>query len=133
MPKTLPKQVLVVEDQENIAIAIAHVLTRGGHAATLAATGAAAQDAIALLCPDLVLLDVMLPDMCGFDLCADLRRNPALAGMPVLMMTARGDPADAATARAVGANGLILKPFDLATLRSDVDRLLRAGTLAIRA
>jgi len=83
-------RVLVVEDEDNIAIALEFLITREGYGHDRVATGSEALPRIRATRPDLVLLDVMLPELSGYDICAGIRTDPALAAVKVLMMTARG-------------------------------------------
>ena len=83
-------KIMVVEDEDNIAIALDFLLSREGHEHTRLASGAGALDAIREARPDVVLLDIMLPDVSGYQILQDLRADPDLAGIRVLVMTARG-------------------------------------------
>jgi len=74
--------------------------------------------------PDLVLLDVMLPEISGYDICQSIRRDPTLADVKVLMMTARGSAMERRRGLELGADGFISKPFELQDLRAEVRRLL---------
>ncbi|MDN5786558.1 response regulator transcription factor [Pseudorhodobacter sp.] len=116
--------VLVVEDEDNIALALDYLLTREGYAHDRVANGADALPRIRDLRPDLVLLDVMLPEMSGYEICQAMRLDPALAAIRILMMTARGSAIERKKGLALGADGFISKPFELAELRAEVRRLL---------
>lgn len=116
--------ILVIEDEENIAIALDFLLTRDGHKHARLATGAGAVQHIRERCPDLVLLDVMLPDVSGYQIVQDLRADPALKDIRVLMMTARGSVVERRKGFALGADGFIAKPFELSELRAEMARLL---------
>jgi DNA-binding response OmpR family regulator len=78
--------------------------------------------------PDLVLLDVMLPDVSGYEICQDVRLDPSLRDVKILMMTARGSAIERRKGLALGADGFISKPFELAELRHEVRRLLEQGS-----
>ena len=118
------RRVLIVEDDDHIAMAIEWVLGREGLAHDRVATGRDALPRIRATHPDLVLLDVMLPEMSGHDICRDLRRDPSLADVRVLMMTARGSAQDRRRAIDEGADAFVTKPFDVKDLRAEVIRLL---------
>jgi DNA-binding response OmpR family regulator len=118
------RRVLIVEDDDHIAMAIEWVLGREGLAHDRVATGRDALPRIRATHPDLVLLDVMLPEMSGHDICRDLRRDPSLADVRVLMMTARGSVQDRRRAIDEGADAFVTKPFDVKDLRAEVIRLL---------
>lgn len=117
-------RVLVVEDEDNIAIALNYLLTREGYAPDRIANGGEALARIRATRPDLVLLDVMLPEVSGYEICQEIRLDPALAAVKILMMTARGSAIERKKGLALGADGFISKPFELAELRKEVRRLL---------
>lgn len=116
--------ILVVEDEDNIAIALDFLLTRDGHRHDRLATGKDAVSCIRQSRPDLVLLDVMLPDVSGYQVLQDVRADPDLAQIRVLLMTARGSVVEHRKGMALGADGFIAKPFELAELRAEMARLL---------
>ncbi len=118
------RRVLVVEDEDNIALALDHVMTREGYDHDRIASGAGALARIRAMRPDLVLLDVMLPEVSGYDICRGVRLDPGLAGVKILMMTARGPAAERGRGLALGADGFIAKPFELRELRREMRRLL---------
>lgn len=117
-------RVLVVEDEDNIAIALEFLLTREGYGHDRVASGAEALPRIRATRPDLVLLDVMLPEVSGYEICSGIRTDPALARTKVLMMTARGSAQERKRGLELGADGFISKPFELRDLRAEVRRLL---------
>ena len=117
-------RVMVIEDEDNIAIALDFLLTRDGHDHSRLATGAGAIEALRAARPDLVLLDVMLPEVSGYQIVQDLRADPSLRGVRVLMMTARGSVMERRKGLALGADGFIAKPFELAELRAEMARVL---------
>ncbi|WP_333816388.1 response regulator transcription factor [Tabrizicola sp.] len=117
-------RVLVVEDEDNIAAALEFLITREGYGHDRVASGAEALPRIRDTRPDLVLLDVMLPEVSGYDICAGIRTDPALATVKVLMMTARGSALERRRGMELGADGFISKPFELKDLRAEVRRLL---------
>ena len=120
------KSILVIEDEDNIAIALDYLLTREGYRHERLATGAGAVDRVRALHPDLVLLDVMLPEVSGYEICQAVRMEPDLADVKILMMTARGSAMERRKGLAMGADGFVSKPFELAELRAEVGRLLDA-------
>ena len=121
-----PVEILVVEDEDNIAIALNYLLTREGYSQTRIATGAGAVDMIRERKPDLVLLDVMLPEVSGYEICQSVRADPACADVRILMMTARGSAMERRKGMAMGADGFISKPFELKELREQVRKILSA-------
>lgn len=121
-------RILVVEDEDNIAVALDYLMTREGYDHDRVASGADAMSRIRATHPDLVLLDVMLPEVSGYEICEGIRMDPALSGVKVLMMTARGSAIERRKGMAHGADGFISKPFELKDLRAEVRRLLSHGT-----
>jgi DNA-binding response OmpR family regulator len=121
-----PRQhrILIVEDEDNIAIALDYLMTREGYAHDRVASGADAMPRIRETHPDLVLLDVMLPEVSGYEICQDVRTDPSLKDVKILMMTARGSAMERRKGMALGADGFISKPFELKELRAEVRRLL---------
>ena len=117
-------RVLVVEDEDNIAAALEFLILREGYAHDRIASGAEALPRIRDTRPDLVLLDVMLPEVSGYEICERIRTDPALAEVKVLMMTARGSALERRKGMELGADGFISKPFELKDLRAEVRRLL---------
>ena len=118
------RRVLVVEDDDSIALALEYLVTRAGYHHHRIADGALALPWIRAMQPDLVLLDVMLPGVSGFDICQGVRGDPALAGVRILMMTARGSSVERRRGQELGADGFITKPFELQALRDEVQKLL---------
>ncbi|WP_114965393.1 response regulator transcription factor [Alkalilacustris brevis] len=118
------KTILVIEDEDNIAIALDYLISREGYAQERMSSGAGALERIRELRPDLVLLDVMLPGQSGYEICQQVRMDPALADVRILMMTARGSAIERRKGLAMGADGFISKPFELKELRDEVRRIL---------
>lgn len=118
------RRVLVVEDEDNIAIALDYLMTREGYDHDRVANGGEALGRIRDTHPDLVLLDVMLPEVSGYEICQGVRLDPTLSDVKILMMTARGSSIERKKGMALGADGFITKPFELKELRQEVRRLL---------
>lgn len=119
-------RILVVEDEDNIATALEFLIVREGYSHDRVASGGDALPRIRKTRPDLVLLDVMLPEVSGYDICRGIRADPALTDVKVLMMTARGSAVERQRGLDLGADGFITKPFELQHLRAEVRRLLVA-------
>ncbi|WP_415183039.1 response regulator transcription factor [Phaeovulum sp.] len=117
-------RVLIVEDEDNIAIALDFLMTREGYIHDRIANGGEALAQIRATQPDLVLLDVMLPEVSGYEICQEVRADRSLDGVKILMMTARGSAMERRKGLALGADGFIAKPFELKELRAEVKRLL---------
>ena len=119
--------ILIVEDEDNIALALEFLLTRAGHKHRRLAVGAGALAEMRGDRPDLVLLDVMLPDISGYEIIEAMRADPTLRDVRVLLMTARGSVVERRRGLELGADGFIAKPFELAELRDEMARLLGAA------
>ncbi len=119
-----PSRILVVEDDDNIATALEYVIRREGMECQRVSSGAEAMARIRDTRPNLVLLDIMLPEVSGYDICRDIRTDPGLSAVRILMMTARGSAAEQKRVLALGADGFISKPFELKFLRQEVHRVL---------
>jgi len=116
--------ILIADDEPNILVSLEYLMKREGFEVLLARDG---EEALALArsaAPDLVLLDVMMPRLTGFEVCQALRSEPATAAMRVLMLTAKGREVDAAKGLGVGADGYVTKPFSTRDLVRQVRRLL---------
>jgi DNA-binding response OmpR family regulator len=120
----LGKHVLLIEDEPNIIEAIRFILSRDGWRVDTHSDGASAVAAVQSRRPDLVILDVMLPNRSGFDILHELRGNPATATMPVLMLTARGQKKDRDLAERYGASRFMTKPFANAEILASVRELV---------
>jgi two-component system response regulator VicR len=116
-------RVLVVEDEEAIAEGVVLNLRRKGHTVELASDGAAALRRAREADWELILLDVRLPEVDGFEVCRRLREEGNLT--PILMLTARDQPDDVVYGLKLGADDYVVKPFDLAELLARVESLLR--------
>jgi len=121
-------RILVVEDEEAIAEGLLFNLERKGHQTELAKDGRDALARAALGGFDLVLLDVRLPEVDGFEVCRRLRESGDMT--PVLMLTARNQPDDIVFGLKVGADDYLVKPFDLGELLARVESLLRRSAWA---
>jgi two-component system, OmpR family, phosphate regulon response regulator PhoB len=121
--KTSPL-ILVVEDADGIAAALEFAVRRAGYRHARVADGAEALPRIRVLRPDLVLLDVMLPGMSGYDICREVRAEAGIALTRILFLTARGSARERAQAMALGADGFVSKPFEMQALLAEVRRLL---------
>ncbi|MEP6624456.1 MAG: response regulator transcription factor [Acidimicrobiia bacterium] len=119
----MTSSVLVVEDDPTIGPALEQALALQGYAVTLAPDGRTARIACEVGLPDLVLLDLGLPDVEGVDLCRELRH--ASASMAIVVLTARGDEADVVMGLDAGADDYVTKPFRLAELLARVRVHLR--------
>jgi len=117
------KRVLLIEDELNIVQAISFILSRDGFTVDTHADGATALAEVARRAPDIVILDVMLPNRSGFDILQDLRQAPETKDLPVLMLTARGQKRDRELAENFGASRFMTKPFSNAEVLRAVQEL----------
>jgi two-component system response regulator RegX3 len=116
------RTILLVEDETSITEPLAEALAREGFDAKVAATAAEALDLASRIDPDLVLLDVMLPDGSGFDVCRELRQR---SQVPIIMLTARGVEADRVVGLELGADDYVVKPFSSREVAARIRAVLR--------
>jgi len=119
----LGKHILILEDEPNIVDSLTFILQRAGFEVSSVADGAAAMATIGDIHPDLVILDVMLPNRSGFDILRDIKGQPDTESLPVLMLTARGQARDRQQAEALGTDEFITKPFSNEDIVETVKRL----------
>jgi two-component system, OmpR family, response regulator RegX3 len=116
------RTILLVEDEESITAPLVEALDREGFDTAVAATAGESLDVAERVKPDLVLLDVMLPDGSGFDVCRELRTR---SRVPIIMLTARGEEADRVAGLELGADDYVVKPFSARELVARVRAVLR--------
>ena len=119
----MAKQVLVAEDEANIAESISFLLERAGFDVTVVADGRKALDTALGDVPDVLVLDVMLPELDGYEILRQLRADHRCKALPVLMLTAKGQREDREMALKCGADKFITKPFSNAEIVSAVKEL----------
>ena len=124
-----PKRVLVVEDEDAIRQTLRYNLTREGYAVTEASSGTTALTAARRDHPDLILLDLMLPELNGLEVCRVLRQEMTT---PILILTAKGSELDKVVGLQVGADDYVTKPFSLNELMARVNALLRRSEMSQR-
>jgi two-component system phosphate regulon response regulator PhoB len=117
--------VLVVEDDAAIATMLRYNLEKEGFAVNATASGQEALDDIKSRAPDLILLDWMLPDLSGVELCRRLRADDTTRGVPIIMLTARGEESDRVQGLDAGADDYIIKPFSPKELIARIRAVLR--------
>ncbi len=123
----MAQRILIVDDEPNIVISLEFLMRREGYEVDVAADGDAALARLAEREPDLVLLDVMLPKLDGFELCRRIRADPARRAVKILMLTAKGRETEIAKGLGVGADLYVTKPFSTKDLVAQVRQLLAAG------
>ena len=117
-------KLLLVEDDPDIQLVARAALKRAGFAVTAVSNGPAALEQVRAEPPDVVLLDWMMPEMDGPEVCRHLKGDPVTAGIPVIFLTARSQQAEIARGLSLGAVGYIVKPFDALTLGTQVRDML---------
>lgn len=122
--------VLVIDDERDLRSVLDFNLRSAGLETTLAATGAEALSALRRQVPDLVLLDLMLPDMSGTDVHRALKSDPRTRRVPVVMLTARGEEIDRLVGLELGADDYVTKPFSVRELILRVKSILRRTAAA---
>jgi DNA-binding response OmpR family regulator len=120
----MTRKVLIADDEPNIVISLEFLLRREGFEVLVAVDGDEALARARAEKPDLVLLDVMMPKMNGFDVCQALRADPVLAGMRVLMLTAKGRDTEVSKGLGLGADAYVTKPFSTKELVAQIRSLL---------
>ena len=117
--------ILIVEDEPAIQALIVASVKRAGHIAATADDAASALQQVNLALPDMILLDWMLPGMSGIELAQRLRNEERTHGVPIIMLTARGDERDKILALEIGADDYITKPFSPRELIARIKAVLR--------
>ena len=119
------RKILVVDDEPVLVETIAYNLEQAGYQVTTAADGSSALEAAHRETPDLIILDIMLPEMDGLEVCRQLRRESNTTTTPIMMLTAKGDEIDKVVGLEVGADDYVTKPFGRRELLARVRALLR--------
>lgn len=119
------KTILVVDDERDITELLSYNLKRAGFDVAVASSGRQALTAVEAQIPDLIVLDVMLPELSGVEVAGRLRANPRVAHVPILMLTAKTEEVDQVVGLTVGADDYVTKPFSMKVLLARVEALLR--------
>ena len=125
MANNMPNKILIVDDEPSIVVPIKFLMEQNGYSVHVAATGEEAIKSIADFRPDLVLLDIMLPMIDGYEVCQIIRDNPINREMKIVFLTAMGREVDVTKGLASGADAYIIKPFANAEVLETVKRLLK--------
>ena len=118
------KTILIADDEPNIVISLEYLLEQAGYKVLVARDGQEALDTVQREPPDLVLLDVMMPRLSGYDVCQRIRENPAWHGIRIVMLTAKGREVEVSKGLALGADTYITKPFSTQELLEQVRKQL---------
>jgi DNA-binding response OmpR family regulator len=123
----VPRKVLIVDDEPNILTALEFLFRRSGYDVRLAADGAEALQQVNAWRPDVMLLDIMMPVKNGYEVCQAVRERPDLAGLKIVMLSAKGSEAEINKGLSLGADRYVTKPFSTQELLAAIDTLLQAG------
>ena len=123
----MPNKILVVEDDANLLETVRYNLSREGYDTITAADGEQAVTAARLKKPDLIILDIMLPKLNGFEVCRILRKE---MNVPILMLTAKADETDKIVGLEIGADDYMTKPFSMRELIARVHAMLRRSKIS---
>lgn len=118
------KKILVVDDEPNIALSLEFLMKKAGFAVEVARDGREALERLERDPPDLVLLDVMIPEIDGFELCEHIRSRPEWRHIKVVMLTARGQESERSRGLALGADAYVTKPFSTRDLVERIKAML---------
>ena len=121
------RKVLIVDDEPNIVTALEFLLKRSGYDVRQAGNGAEALEQIDSYRPDVVLMDVMMPVLSGYEVVQRMRERPELAQIKIVMLSAKGSEAEVSKGLSLGADLYITKPFSTQELVAAIDRLFAAG------
>lgn len=123
----MAKRVLVVDDEPNIVLSLEFLMRRAGFEVQVARSGGEALKALEGEPPDLMLLDVMMPEFDGYEVCERIRARPEWRRTKIIMLTARGREAERERGLALGADAYVTKPFSTRDLVDQVKRMLEVG------
>ncbi len=120
----MPKEILIVDDEPSIVVPIQFLMEQQGYTVMVAENGEGALDIIYKYKPDLILLDIMLPRIDGYEVCEIVRLNPEYRDIKIIFLTAKGREVEIAQGLSLGANAYITKPFSNTELVAKVKELL---------
>jgi DNA-binding response OmpR family regulator len=123
----MASKILIADDEQNIVISLEFLMKREGFEVSIAQDGEEAVEKIRAELPDLVLLDVMMPKKSGFEVCQEVKADPALQSVRILMLTAKGRDTEVAKGLALGADAYMTKPFSTRELVERVRSMLAQG------
>ncbi|GJL81309.1 MAG: hypothetical protein DHS20C01_09430 [marine bacterium B5-7] len=124
----MTKRVLIAEDEPHLVESLSFILERCGYEVAAVTDGKDVFDRVVSYRPDVIVLDIMLPNRNGFELLKQFKSDNELTSIPILMLTAKGQEQDRATALSLGAEAFITKPFSNRDVVSCVDGLLKRYT-----
>lgn len=122
----MSKKVLIVDDEPNIVAALEFLLEKNGYEVRAAGNGAEALEQLDMFRPDLVLLDVMVPKLSGYEVCQRMRAEPRWRDIKIVMLSAKGREVEVNKGMSLGADLYVTKPFSSTELVATIHRLLAA-------
>ena len=120
----MAKKILIADDEPNIVVSLEFLMKQKGYVVKVVTNGEEVLRAVEEFGPDLILLDVMMPRMSGYDVCQKVRENPAWADIGIIMLSAKGRDVEVNKGMAVGANAYVTKPFSTKDLIAQVTQML---------
>ncbi len=129
----MPDTVLVVEDETDVVDLLRYNLTKSGFSVLIAGDGLKGLEIARKNRPDIIVLDLMLPGMDGYTVCRELRKQPDTESLPILMLTARGEPSERVHGLEIGADDYVTKPFSPRELVLRIHSLLRRSRSKARS
>lgn len=121
------QKILIVEDDRHISKLVKYNLEKAGYDCIVAYDGEEAMDVLAQKRSDLIILDIMLPEMDGFEVCRKIKQNDKLKNIPIIMLTAKGEEVDRVVGLELGADDYMVKPFSPRELILRIRAILRRG------
>ncbi len=119
------KKILIADDNENIREALTYLLEDEGYSLSMAKDGAETLARVREVHPDILFLDIMMPEINGYDVCRTIKSDPELRNIYVIMLTAKGQAAEQERGRAAGADEYIVKPFSPMEILAKIKNILK--------
>ncbi|MEO8676447.1 MAG: response regulator [Casimicrobiaceae bacterium] len=120
----MTKRILIADDEPNIVVSLEFLMKQRGYEVRVVSDGAEALVAVGEFRPDLILLDVMMPRVSGYDVCQKVRENPEWQGIKIIMLSAKGRDVEVTKGIAIGADAYVTKPFSTRDLIAKVAEML---------
>ena len=120
----MAKRILIADDEPNIVVSLEFLMKQRGYDIRVVSDGAEALAAVGEFRPDLILLDVMMPRVSGYDVCQKVRENPEWQGIKIIMLSAKGRDVEVTKGIAIGADAYVTKPFSTRDLIAKVGEML---------
>jgi len=120
----MSKTVLIVDDEEYIVTSLEYVVKSAGYETVIAYDGEQAMEKVTATVPDLLILDVMMPKLDGFEVCEKIRANPLWKSIRIIMLTAKGRDSEREKGMSLGADAYMTKPFSTRDILKRVEELL---------